>query len=47
MKTIAIPVEDFQQMKQELETLRDSKIYKRLLEFEDNICKGKNIVERI
>jgi len=41
METITVPKMEFEQMKQELEMLRDSKIYKRLLEFEENISKGK------
>ncbi len=41
METITIPKEKFEQMKIELKTLRDSKIYKRLLEFEKNISEGK------
>jgi len=37
MDTVTVPKEEFELMKQELETLRNSKIYKRLLEFEENI----------
>lgn len=41
METITISKMKFKQMKQELEALRESKIYQRLLEFEQNISKGK------
>ena len=38
---IEVPRMQFEQMKEELEVLRNSKIYSRLLEFEQNILKGK------
>lgn len=38
METITIPKQKFQQMKREIETLRESRIYQRLLEFEQNIA---------
>ena len=41
METITISKPKFEQMQEELETLRKSKIYQRLLEFEQNILKGK------
>ena len=41
METITLPKEKFEQMKREIITLRDSSIYKRLLEFEKNISKGE------
>ena len=41
METITIPKQKFQQMKREIETLRDSRIYQRLLEFEQNILNKK------
>lgn len=41
METVTIPKEDYEHMKQELESLRETKIYKRLLEFEKNILLGK------
>jgi len=41
MDTITIPKSEFEQMKVELKTLRSSKIYQRLLEFEQNITQGK------
>ncbi len=37
METITIPKEKFERMKMEIEILRNSKLYKRLLEFEKNI----------
>lgn len=37
METITLPKEKFEQMKQEIIFLRNSVIYKRLLEFEKNI----------
>ena len=37
MKTITISKTEYNQMKKELETLRNTKLYKRLLEFEINI----------
>ena len=41
MATVKIPRADFEQMQQELSVLRNSKLYKRLLEFESNIVAGK------
>ena len=41
MNTVIIPKERFELMKKELELLRSSKIYKRLLEFEQNINTGE------
>lgn len=38
---INLPKEKFEQMKQEIIFLRNSIIYKRLLEFEKNIICGK------
>src|SRR3990167_5679504 len=40
-KTITILKEEFEKMKLELETLRNSELYERLLEFEKNIKEGK------
>ena len=36
-----MPREEFETMKKELETLRSTKIYQRLLEFEHNISSGR------
>ncbi len=41
MDTITLPKEEYNQMKRELKTLKNSSIYKRLLEFEKNILEGK------
>ena len=41
METVSIPKAEFEQMKQEIETLRNSKLYKRLLECQKNIADGK------
>ncbi len=37
MDTVTIARDDFEQMQRELKTLRNSSLYKRLLEFEQNI----------
>ena len=41
MDAVTLPRDEYELMKQELATLRNTLIYKRLLEFEENICKGK------
>ena len=41
MKTITLPRSELEQLHRELETLRNSGLYKRLLEFEKNISEGK------
>ena len=41
METILISKEEYKKMKKEVQVLRSSKIYKRLLEFEKNILRGK------
>ncbi len=41
METVTIPKEQFEMMQEELIALRNSRIYKRLLEFEKNILEGK------
>ena len=38
---IEISKVEFERMRQELELLRESRLYQRLLEFEDNISKGR------
>jgi len=40
MDVVTIPRAEFEQMQQELKVLRNSKLYKRLLEFESNIAAG-------
>ena len=41
METVSIPKEEFELLKKEVETLRNSNLYCRLLEFENNIKTGK------
>lgn len=41
MGKIKISKYEFKQMQRELRTLRNSNLYKRLLDFENNIAKGK------
>lgn len=41
METITIPKIEFEQMQQELDILRKTSLYKRLLEFEKNIADGR------
>jgi hypothetical protein len=41
MDTVTIPREEYTQMKEEIEQLKNTKIYKRLLEFEKNISEGR------
>jgi len=41
METITVPKAEFELMRTELELLRNSKIYQRLLEFEQNIAHKK------
>lgn len=45
-ETIIIPKEQFEKMKTELEVLRKSKIYRRLLEFEKNIAEGRKFTRK-
>ncbi|MBW3001095.1 hypothetical protein KY341_04425 [Candidatus Woesearchaeota archaeon] len=46
MNTVTVPRAGFEQMKQELEILRNTKIYKCLLEFESIIAKGKKFTRK-
>ena len=41
METITLPKSELEQLHKELETLRNSGLYKRLLEFEKNISEGR------
>ena len=43
---VTIPRFEYDQMIQEIKTLRNSKIYQRLLEFEHNIAKGKKFTRK-
>lgn len=47
MKMISIPKDKLEIMEREIKMLRNSKIYKRLLEFEHNIRVGKYIQEEL
>ncbi|MFQ5976048.1 MAG: hypothetical protein ACE5J5_07025 [Candidatus Hydrothermarchaeales archaeon] len=38
---VTIPKKEYLEMKNEIKTLRKTNLYKRLLEFEENISKGK------
>jgi hypothetical protein len=46
MEMVSIPKAKLEQMKQELKTLRKTKLYKRLIEFEENISKGKKYTRK-
>lgn len=46
METITIPRMQFEQMQIEIETLRHSSLYKRLMEFEQNIAMGKKFTRK-
>lgn len=46
MKIISIRKERYEQMKKELAILRHTRLYKRLLEFEGNISKGKKFTRK-
>ena len=41
METITLPRSELEQLHKELETVRNSGLYKRLWEFEKNISEGK------
>jgi PHD/YefM family antitoxin component YafN of YafNO toxin-antitoxin module len=41
METITIPKQEYELMKREIETLRNTALYKRVLEFEQNIAEKK------
>ena len=43
---ITIPREEYQALKNELKALRKTKLYKRLLEFEENIKAGKTYTRK-
>jgi hypothetical protein len=40
-ETVSLPREEYELMVQELESLRNTGLYKRLLEFEQNLDEGK------
>lgn len=41
METVTLPKTEVEQLHREIETLRNSDLYKRLLEFEKNSSEGK------
>ncbi|HLC64982.1 MAG TPA: hypothetical protein VJI46_02540 [Candidatus Nanoarchaeia archaeon] len=41
METVTVRREEFEMMVREIESLRNTKVYQRLLEFEHNIKSGK------
>ena len=43
METITLPKSEIEQLHKELETLRNSSLYKRLLEFEKNISEERKL----
>ena len=46
METITIPKAELEQLQKELEILRNSNLYKRLLEFEKNIAEGRKFTRK-
>ncbi|MGM5485301.1 MAG: hypothetical protein ACQEP1_05520 [Nanobdellota archaeon] len=46
MEKVTIPKEKYELMKREIRTLRDSKLYKRLAEFESDIRKNGNYTRK-
>ena len=44
--TIIISRFEYDQMRQEIKTLRNTKVYQRLLEFEDNIARGRRFTRK-
>lgn len=40
-ETVTVPRVEFERTKQELELLKESRLYQRLLEFEENVSKGR------
>ena len=41
MEMITLPKIEFEKMQEELRTLKNAKLYKKLLEFEKNLMDGK------
>ena len=39
-ETITISLDEYEKMKEEIKELKEGKLYKRLLQFEENIAKG-------
>lgn len=45
-ETVTIPRVEFERMKQQLGLLKESRLYQRLLEFEENISKGRKFARQ-
>ena len=45
-ETITIPKKEYESLKEEVKLLRSTHIYKRLLEFEQNVLSGKKFYRR-
>jgi len=46
MQTVTLYKVELKQLRRELETLRNSGLYKRLLEFEKNVAEGKRFTRQ-
>ena len=46
MDTVTLLKEEFELLQKELEVLRSTSLYKRLLEFEQNISSGKKFTRK-
>ena len=46
METITVPRQEFEMMKEEIKVLRNTHIYKRLLEFEADIAQGHKFTRK-
>jgi len=46
MEIVTIPREKLEKMQQELAVLRNSKLYRRLLDFEKNIVEGNKYMRK-
>jgi len=46
METVTITKEEYKSLKYEVRSLRNTMLYKRLLEFEKNIASGKNFYRK-
>ena len=46
METITLPKAEFEQLNRKIKILRNSRLYKKLLEFEKNIAEGKKFTRR-
>ncbi len=46
METVTISKREFEQMKKEIATLRNTELYKRILEMQENLAKGKKYTRK-